>query len=146
MSKKFTCKEALGLLFADPDSEEENLPLEDDGQLLASPAASGDASPPRAPASPTVGQSVSLQQTPTLDPLPSNVGGEKNVSRDRSLQRRVSRRGRTGGNEAGSNVGVLSYYRARQVNAVLSDTVPSQSVRDRAASSLTNLDGHVRRG
>jgi len=32
------------------------------------------------------------------------------------------------------------------VNAVLSDMVPSQSVRDRAASSLTNLDGHVRHG
>ena len=32
------------------------------------------------------------------------------------------------------------------MNAVLSDTLPSQTVRDRAASSLTNLDGHVRRG
>ena len=62
------------------------------------------------------------------------------------MHRGVSRRGRTGGNEAGSNVGVLSFYRARRVNAVLYDTVPSQSVRDRAASSLTNLDGHVRRG
>jgi len=46
MSKKLTCKEALGLLFADPDSEGENLPLEDDGQLLASPSASGDTSLP----------------------------------------------------------------------------------------------------
>ena len=43
-------------------------------------------------------------------------------------------------------MGVLSFYQARQVNAVLSDTVSSQSVRHRAASSLTNLDGHVRRG
>ena len=32
------------------------------------------------------------------------------------------------------------------MNAVLSDTVPSQGVRDRAASSLTNLCGHVRHG
>ena len=146
MSKRFTCKEALGLIFADPDSEGENLPLEDDGQLLASPGASGDASPHHVPASPAVGQSVSLHQTPTSDPLPSNVGGEKNVSRGRSLQRRVSRQSSTGGNEAGSNVGVLSFYRGRQVKAVLSDTVPSQSVRNHAASSLTNVDGHVRRG
>ena len=46
-TKKFTCKEALGLLFADPGSEGENLPSEDDVQLLASPGASGDASLPR---------------------------------------------------------------------------------------------------
>ena len=45
-TKKFTCKEALGLLFADPDSEGENLPSEDDGPLLASPGASGNASLP----------------------------------------------------------------------------------------------------
>jgi len=145
-TKNVTCKEALGLLFADPDSEGENLPSEDDGQLFASPGASGDASPPRIPASPAVGQSVSLHQTPTSDPFPSNVGGEENVSRGRSLHRGVSKHGSTGGNGAGSNVGVLSFYRACQVNAVLSDTVPSQSVRDRAASSLTNLDGHVRCG
>jgi len=50
------------------------------------------------------------------------------------------------GMRAGSDVGVQSFYRARQVNAVLSDTVPSQSVRDHAASSLTNLDGHIRLG
>ena len=50
------------------------------------------------------------------------------------------------GMRAGSDVGVQSFYRARQVNAVLSDTVPSQSVRDRAASILTNLGGHFRRG
>ena len=99
MSKKFTCKEALGLIFADPDSEGENLPSEDDGQLLASPGTSGDASPPRVPASPAVGQSVSLHQTPTSDPLPSNVGGEENVSRGRSMHRGVSRRGSAGGNE-----------------------------------------------
>ena len=76
----------------------------------------------------------------------SNVGGEENVSRGRSLHPGVSRCGSTGGNESGRNVGVLSFYRARQVNAVLTDVVPSQSVHDRAASSLTNLDGHVRRG
>jgi len=60
------------------------------------------------------------------------------------LHRGVSRRGSTGGNEAGSNVGV--FLSSSPSEPVLSDTVPSQSVRDRAASSLTNLDGHVRRG
>ena len=45
-TKKFTCKEALDLLFANPDSEGENLPSEDDGQVLASAGASCDASLP----------------------------------------------------------------------------------------------------
>jgi len=92
-----------------------------------------------------MGQSVSLHQTPTSDPLPSNVGGEENVSRVEVCIDELAGVVVLEGTRLGL-MWVFCYYRTRQVNAVLSDTVPSQSVRDRAASSLTNLVGHVRRG
>jgi len=105
-TKKFTCKEALGLLFANPDSEGENLPSEDDGPLV--PALVATRSHPR----PCVTSSrTKCFPTPNtiFRSFAQYVGGEENVSRGRSLHQGVSRRGSTGGNEAGSNVGVLSF-------------------------------------
>ena len=144
-SKKFTCNEVLGLLFADPDSEGEYLSSEDDGQSF-SVRASHASVPCNDAAGPS--ESVALHQAPSLDPLPNTSGGENN-SRGRSVHRGGSRRGGSVGNRAGSSVGTRSFHRASQVASVLCQPVPLQSVSKRAANNVgavSNTTGYTRRG
>lgn len=122
-SKKFTCNEVLGLLFADPDSEGEYLSSEDDGDSF-----SDHASDVSLPSNGAAGQneSVPLHQAQTLHPLPNvydplpSVSGGNNVSRGQNDHREVSRHVSGAGNEAGSRW-VQSFYHASRVASLSFD-------------------------
>ena len=123
-SKKFICNEVLGLLFADPYSEGECLPPEDDGDAF-----SDDASDASLPCSDAAGQSdyLALHQAQSLDHLAKvdthllNVSDGNSVSWGGNVYQGVSRRVSSVGNEAGSEVGVQCFYCASHVANLFSD-------------------------
>ncbi|XP_073670708.1 adhesion G protein-coupled receptor E3-like [Paramisgurnus dabryanus] len=94
-SKKLTCNEVVGLIFADNDSEGEYLPSEDAGDSFSDHDSDTPLLCNRATGQ---SESVAIHQAQMMNPLPNVSGG--NVTWGRIIHR-VSRRVTGVGNEAG---------------------------------------------